>query len=109
MDDGLFDHHQDHRLSPMIWSALGGGTLFTGVSPQFARINDALFRAGKSMNLSVIGVVYAWIMRLPCKPLPITGSSRIEAIRDAVAATQENMELDQWFMLLESMRGEEVP
>jgi len=96
-------------VSPMIWSALGGGALFTGDAPQLLRIKDALVSAGKNMNLTAAGVVYAWIMRLPCKPLPITGSSRMEVIREAVAATQVNMELNQWFMLLEAMRGKEVP
>jgi predicted oxidoreductase len=93
----------------MIWSALGGGNLFSANSPQLVRINDVLKSAGTNLNLSPAGVVYAWIMRLPCKPVPITGSSRIEVIREAVAATQVNMELEQWFMLLEAMRGKEVP
>lgn len=109
MDDGLFDHHQDKQVSPMIWSALGGGALFSGDNSQLPRIKEALVRAGKSLNLTAAGVVYAWIMRLPCKPLPITGSSRIGVIREAVNATQVNIEPDQWFMLLEAMRGEEVP
>ena len=29
-------------------------------------------------------VVFAWIMRLPCAPIPLTGSGRIEAIAAAV-------------------------
>jgi predicted oxidoreductase len=109
MEDGEFDFLQDHRVSPMIWSALGGGNLFSANSPQLVRINNVLKNAGTSLNLSPAGVVYAWIMRLPCHPLPITGTSRIGVIREAVAATQVNMELEQWFILLEAMRGKEVP
>jgi predicted oxidoreductase len=109
IDDGIFDCLQDLQVSPMIWSALGGGTLFSGETPQLIRIHEALVCAGETLNLSTTGVVYAWIMRFPCKPLPITGSRRIEVIREAVAATRVNMELDQWFMLLEAIRGKEVP
>jgi len=29
MEDGLFDGLQDMEISPMIWSALGGGKIFT--------------------------------------------------------------------------------
>jgi hypothetical protein len=47
-------------------------------------------------------------MRLPCKPAIITGSGRLEAISDAVAASQIQMDAALWFELLETVRGYEV-
>lgn len=109
MEDGTFDGLQDLQVSPMIWSALGGGRLFAVDSVQARRIQQVAGRIGEELGLSVAGVVYAWIMRLPCKPYPLTGSGRIEAIRDAVAASQVDLGLPHWFALLEAMRGCEVP
>lgn len=109
LDDGTLDGLQDHSVSPMVWSALGGGRLFTGDAPQAVRVRQVAAAIGEELGLSTAGAVYAWIMRLPCKPLPLTGSGRITAIREAVAACHVTMEPAQWFALLEAARGNEVP
>jgi predicted oxidoreductase len=109
MDDGLFDYMQDLNIRPMIWSALAGGQLFTDDSARTQRIRDAFTRAGQEMGLSTAGAIYAWIMRLPCKPVLITGSGRIEAITDAIAASQIQMDAIMWFELLKIISSHEVP
>ena len=52
MNNGLFDQLQDFNISPMIWSALAGGQLFTDDSAQTQRIHHAFSRAGQAMGLS---------------------------------------------------------
>jgi predicted oxidoreductase len=52
--------------------------------------------------------VFAWIMQLPCKPVPLTGSGRIAAIEEAVQATQFALSRPQWFEILRAARGHEV-
>lgn len=108
MDDGLFDQLQDLNISPMIWSALAGGQFFTDDSAHTQRIHQAFARAGQEMGLSTAGAIYAWIMRLPCKPVLLTGSGRIQAIAEAVNAANMQMGLLLWFQLLETIRSQEV-
>lgn len=108
MNDGLFESLQDLNISPMIWSALGGGEIFSNHTAHIQRIHQAFTQAGLSMGLSPAGAVYAWIMRLPCKPLVLTGSGRIQAIAEAVTASNVQMDALQWFELLETIRGHEV-
>ena len=108
MDDGLFDQLQDLNVSPMIWSALAGGQLFTDDSAHTQRIRQAFARAGQEMGLSTAGAIYAWIMRLPCKPVLLSGSARLQAITEAVAASNIQMDALLWFNLLETIRGDEV-
>ena len=108
MDNGLFDQLQDLNIRPMIWSALAGGQLFTDDSAHTQRIHQAFGRAGQEMGLSTTGAIYAWVMRLPCKPVLLTGSGRIEAIADAVSAANLQMDALLWFELLETIRGQEV-
>jgi predicted oxidoreductase len=108
MDSGLFDHLQDLNIRPMIWSALAGGQLFSDDSADTQHIRQAFTHAGQAISLSTAGAIYAWIMRLPCKPVLITGSGRIQAIADAVTASQIQMDALMWFELLEIIRGYEV-
>jgi predicted oxidoreductase len=108
MDDGLFDGLQDLNIHPMIWSALAGGQVFSGESAHTKRTGQALTNAGQEMGLSAAGAAYAWIMRLPCNPVMMTGSGRIDAIADAVTASNIQMDVPMWFELLETIRGHEV-
>ena len=108
MDNGLLDQLQDLNIRPMIWSALAGGQLFTDDSAHTQLVHQAFDRAGQEMGLSTTGAIYAWVMRLPCKPVLLTGSSRLKAITDAVNATNMQMDALLWFELLETIRGQEV-
>lgn len=108
MNDGSFDQLQDLNISPMIWSALAGGQIFTGNSAHTQRICQAFTRAGLEMGLSAAGAIYAWIMRLPCKPVLLTGSGRSQAVAEAVAASHVEMSALMWFELLETICSQEV-
>ncbi len=54
-------------------------------------------------------VVYAWILRLPSKPLPIIGSGKIERVRSALAAEELQMTRQQWFRIRKAALGYDVP
>ena len=53
-------------------------------------------------------MVFAWIMQLPCRPLPLTGTGRIEAVGVAVEGTQFSLSRSDWFAILRAARGHEV-
>lgn len=92
----------------MIWSAFAGGQLFTDDSAHTQRIHQAFACAEQEMSLSTTSAIYAWIMRLPCKPLLLTGSGHVQAVADAVNAANMQMDLLLWFKLLETIRSQEV-
>ncbi|BEV72328.1 aldo/keto reductase family oxidoreductase [Paludibacterium sp. THUN1379] len=106
LQDGQFDTLQRHGVAPMIWSALGGGLLFrhNDTSP----LQAVLAQLAAQYGSSVASLVYAWIMQLPCRPLPLTGSGRIEVIRDAVAACSLSLERQDWYRILQAACGHEV-
>lgn len=58
---------------------------------------------------SIEQVVYAWILRLPSKPLPIIGSGKIERVRAALVAEELNMTRQQWFRIRKAALGYDVP
>ncbi|BBS37685.1 oxidoreductase [Enterobacter cloacae] len=106
--DGTFDQLQQLRIRPMAWSCLGGGRLFN--DDEFQPLRDELETIARELNAqSIEQVVYAWILRLPSKPLPIIGSGKIERVRSALAAEELQMTRQQWFRIRKAALGYDVP
>ncbi|MBS0863245.1 aldo/keto reductase [Enterobacter mori] len=106
--DGTLDQLQQLRIRPMAWSCLGGGRLFN--DDEFQPLRDELEAVARELNAeSIEQVVYAWILRLPSKPLPIIGSGKIERVRSALAAEELQMSRQQWFRIRKAALGYDVP
>lgn len=106
--DGTLDQLQQLRIRPMAWSCLGGGRLFN--DDEFQPLRDELETVARELNAeSIEQVVYAWILRLPSKPLPIIGSGKIERVRSALAAEELKMTRQQWFRIRKAALGYDVP
>lgn len=107
--DGCFDLCQQLKIRPMIWSALGGGRLFGNTSQSGLHLQDALQKTALALQVSEACVALAWVLRHPSQPLVLTGSGRVDALRDAVTATQINLSREQWFDLWRAACGLELP
>lgn len=108
MFDETFDGLQDLGVAPMIWSPLAGGALFKSGDARVDHLRTIIDAIAHRIEQPFASVVFAWIMQLPCRPLPLTGSGRIAAIADAVAATQFSLSREDWFAILRAARGHEV-
>lgn len=107
--DGTLDQCLDLGMRPMIWSPLGGGRLFTAQDEQAVRLRAALERIAAEYGTTPATVAYAWVLRHPSRPIPITGSRRIEALREAVAALEVKLPREAWYALWEASMGQPVP
>lgn len=106
--DGTLDQLQQLRVRPMAWSCLGGGRLFN--DDEFQPLRNELEAIARELNAeSIEQVVYAWILRLPSKPLPIIGSGKIERVRSALAAEELQMTRQQWFRIRKAALSYDVP
>jgi predicted oxidoreductase len=92
----------------MIWSPLGGGRLFRAQDEQSQRVRAVLEDLGHAHGVSPATMSYAWIRRHPSKPLPITGSGRIDALREAVAALDVQLSADDWYRVWRASTNREV-
>ena len=108
MFDQTFDGLQDMQVSPMIWSPLAGGRLFNGGEEHADNLRLVIKGIADALGQPFASVVFAWIMQLPSRPLPLTGSGRIEAVAVAVAGTQFTLSRPDWFSILRAARGHEV-
>jgi len=106
--DQTFDGLQDLGVAPMIWSPLAGGRLFSRDDADGSRVRAAIQQVADELQRPFGSVVFAWIMQLPSRPLPLTGSGRIQAVAEAVEATQFSLSRSQWFAILRAARGHDV-
>ncbi|WP_045423952.1 aldo/keto reductase [Vibrio jasicida] len=108
--DGTLDQMQVLRTRPMAWSCLGGGAIFTGDSEQAVRIRNELEAIREEVGANSIDeVIYAWIRRLPSKPMPIIGSGKIERVQAAVKALDIELTREQWYRVWVASKGHGVP
>lgn len=108
MFDETFDGLQDLGIAPMVWSPLGGGRLFTSNDARAVEVRAVVEEIAGRMEKPFASVLFAWIMQLPSRPIPLTGTGRFEAIREAVAGAGFTLERGDWFRILRAARGHEV-
>ena len=109
LHDGTLDQCQRLRVAPMIWSALAGGRLFSDDGAQAARLRATLEGLAAEYGVSPTVIAYAWVLQHPSKPVVITGSRRIEAAREAMAAVSVKLSREQWFAVWTASNGFNVP
>lgn len=108
--DGTLDQMQQLRIRPMAWSCLAQGQIFTGDSEQVKRVRSELEAIRDEIGAqSIEQVIYAWVMRLPSKPLPIIGSGKIERVAAAVQALDFELSREQWYRIWVASNGHSVP
>lgn len=108
--DGTLDQLQLLRTRPMAWSCLAGGELFNAKSEQAKRIRAELELIKEEIGAqSIDQVIYAWVLRLPSKPLPIIGSGQISRVKAAVSALELELSREQWFRIWVASKGHGVP
>lgn len=107
--DGTLDQAADLGLPPMIWSPLAQGRLFSADDAQAQRVRAALAGIAAEHGCSLATAALAWVMRHPSRPVPITGSGRLEALAEAVAATRIAPSRAQWTAVWQASMGHEVP
>jgi predicted oxidoreductase len=61
------------------------------------------------LGVSLATLAYAWILRHPSRPHPITGTGRIEGLREAVAALGLHLDAQDWYAIWTASKGHPVP
>jgi predicted oxidoreductase len=108
-EDGSLEQMQQLGIRPMAWSCLAGGALFDLSSAKALRLHSTLNEIREETGAqSIDQVVFAWILKLPSKPVPIIGSGNIERVRSAVAATKLTLDNQQWYRIWCASKGHGV-
>lgn len=107
--DGTFDQCLERGVRPMAWSPLAGGRLFHGDAPEAARARAALATIAERRGVAPDTVAYAFLLRHPARPHPITGTRRLDRIVAAVAALDVQLDREEWFDLYCAAQGAALP
>ena len=110
LSDGTLDQCQQYHCPPMAWSCLGGGEIFNSQSERAQRLRQTLSQIAANHGTDDISqIIYAWVMALPAKPKPIIGSGNLSRISAAVAASEINLDKQEWFSIWQASTGHSVP
>jgi predicted oxidoreductase len=120
-EDGTLDQCLEKKLTPLAWSPLAGGRLaaaFNDKTPlpenesdaaAVARLRPLLADVAQAYGVTPLAIVLAWLMRHPSQIIPIYGSTRPEAITEAVKADTITLDRDNWYRILRAARGKKLP
>ncbi len=109
--DGTFDQMQQNRIHPMIWSPLGGARLFNAANDVKAnRVRPVLEQMRDKYTLPGIAeVAIAWLLHLPCQPIPVLGTMKAHRIAGATQSCSVQFDRQDWFEILVAAQGHPVP
>lgn len=104
--DGTLDQMTQKKLQPMAWSPLGN--YFTSASEKKIRIQKVVTKLCEKYSCLEDQLLLAYILKHPAGILPVLGTSKITHIENAKNALSINLEIEDWFHLLEASTGKEV-
>lgn len=108
-EDGTITQCQQLGITPTIWSPFGGGAIF-GLSSKMdiLRIREVANKIREKHNAGLDQILLAWLNKHPAGLVSITGSTKIERIKDALNALEISLSHQEWYQLWEAAKGEEV-
>ncbi len=107
MFDGTLDFMATQSIGAMSWSPLG--SYFKENNSQTARIKKCMNSLCEKYNCSEDQLLLSWLVSHPSKIYPVVGTTSIQRIENAIGALRIEIELTDWFLLLEASQGNEVP
>ncbi|TMM59176.1 aldo/keto reductase [Maribacter algarum] len=107
MYDGSLDDCLAKKRMAMSWSPLG--SYFREDNVQVKRIQKAIAPMLSKYNANADQLLLAWILKHPSDIYPVVGTASKERLKASMEATQIDLELEDWFILLEASKGHEVP
>lgn len=104
--DGSIDFLYERKIKPMIWSPLGGGSIFEHGK---VALNKQFELLGAKYQVGADVLSLAWLLKHPAQLIPVIGTVKTERIISVVKACSIDLELQEWFQLYEAAMGNEVP
>lgn len=116
-ENGILDHCQEKKITPLAWSPLGGGLLADGgkdllpgqmdYEPSFVVAIIDWIAKNRGVSREVISL--SWLLKHPAGIVPIVGSTSPERIRRMATATDVELTREEWYHLLTAARKEPLP
>lgn len=102
-DDTLF-YHQQKDIMTMAWSPLGD--VFE--IDELSEFRQETCEQAEKYECSEMQIMLAWLLKHPAMIYPVVGTSKTQRIKEAVESLAIDLQLQDWFMLYEAARVQEV-
>jgi predicted oxidoreductase len=110
LENGSLEQCQALEISPMFWSPLAGGKLFSRNDEKALRLQVTLKQVGDEIGATSLDqVVYCWLSTLPTKPSIVLGTGNIDRVSAAINSQSLTMDREQWYRIWQASTGHSVP
>lgn len=107
MHDGTLDYMMLNDITPMAWSPLG--SVFREDTEQTRRIHKQLGELMDKYQADEDQLLLSWSMRHPAGIYPVVGTTNKARLEKAIQASEIQLELEDWFLILVAGQGHKVP
>ena len=105
--DGTLDQCITKEFSPMAWSPMGGGTIFSESDrTDEQNVKKLAQELGKKYNADLDQLLTAFLLKHPANILPVLGTSKPERLKKGVEALDIELTTMDWFALWQAAGGE---
>ena len=104
--NGDLAYLQQHKMVPMAWSPLAGGSLFDATNQTLLK---CLATTANHYNVDVSAVAVAWLLAHPASIVPVLGTNNLARIGKISDALKVVMDRQTWFEIYQAANGGEVP
>jgi len=100
-DGSVLDFCRLNDITVQPWSPFQSG-FFKGVfldNPDFPDLNKRLGEIAAKYSVSTTTIALAWLLRHPAKMQPVTGTMKVERLKECVKAAEITLTRDEWYSI----------
>lgn len=108
---GTLEYCMLNNVQLQAWGSLAQG-LYTGAKPQSeadVATANLVSKLARVYDTSPEAIVLAWLMRHPANIQPVLGTTNLQRIKNCEEAMKVKLSREDWYFLLETARGQEIP
>lgn len=100
-DGSVLDYCRLNDITVQAWSPFQNG-FFKGTfidNDEFGPLNKKMDEMAEKYGVTKTSIAIAWILRHPAKIQPITGTMKIDRLKDCIKATEIRLSREDWYAL----------
>jgi predicted oxidoreductase len=102
--DGTLEYMQSNNIIPMAYSPLG-----QYYKTENTRLKEVVDLFSKKYNCNDDQLLISWLIKLPSRVYPVIGTTRVDRINKSLGSLKIDIEISDWFEILEASVGKRVP
>jgi predicted oxidoreductase len=110
---GTMEFCEQQNIQLQAWSPLAQG-IFTGNPRHKPTLTELattklLTQLGNLYSSNPNAILLAWLLKHPVNIQPVIGTTNVKRIVECTQASKVNLSREDWYLLLQTARGQEVP